>query len=299
VLGLHFERPNPRRWWPLLQASFPFGVAGTVQEFAGRFDTVFMSFVLTDAAVGWYNVPYNLIMMMLLMAQSLALSMYPTLIKEYDSGRGSIHITVQRALRYLLLLSLPIAVGGMLLADRIIPLLYGQEFASAIPVMQILVWTLPPMFLAEILGRTSSTMHLEKKAARVSIVSALIGVALDVALIPGLGVVGAAIAMVFARLTRVILLSMIIGPAMLFKENTMPMLRVVGAGTLMGSVVWLLGNAGFLATMDDKIVLLLLVGVGVVVYSAASFLLRAISPGEARYVYGVTTRRLGRLVRRK
>jgi O-antigen/teichoic acid export membrane protein len=299
VLGLHFERPAPHRWWPLLRASFPFGVAGTVWEFAGRFDTVFMSFVLTDAAVGWYNVPYNLIMMMLLLAQSLTLSMYPTLIKEYDSGRGSIHNTVQRALRYLLLLSLPIAIGGMLLADRIVLLLYGQEFVPAIPVMQILVWTLPPMFLAEILGRTSSTMHLEKKAARISIISALVGVILDLALIPGWGVIGAAVAMVLARLGRVILLSAIVGPTMLFKENTIPMLRVVGAGTLMGSAVWLASQAGFLTTLDDKIVLLLLVGIGIVVYGAASLLLKAISPGEARYVYGLTARGLGRLVRRK
>jgi O-antigen/teichoic acid export membrane protein len=295
VLRLHFERPNPRHWWPLLRASFPFGIAGAVGEFASRFDTVFMSFVLTDAAVGWYNVPYNLIMMMLLLAQSLSLSMYPTLVREYDSGRGSIQNTVQRTLRYLLLLSLPIAVGGMLLADRIIVLLYGQDFASAIPVMQILVWTLPSMFLAEILGRTSSTLHLEKKAARISIINALIGVALNVALIPGLGVVGAAIAMLITRLAGIVLLSMIIGPAMLFTGNVRPLLRVVGTGALMGGVVWLLGNASFLAATDDKIVLLLLVGIGAVVYGTASLLLRAISPGEARYVYDVTRRRLGQL----
>ena len=77
------------------------------------------------------------------------------------------------------------------------------------------------------------------------------------------------------------------------------MLRVVGAGTLMGSAVWLASQAGFLTTLDDKIVLLLLVGIGIVVYGAASLLLKAISPGEARYVYGLTVRGLGRLVRRK
>ncbi|MEJ2628177.1 MAG: hypothetical protein P8078_06450, partial [bacterium] len=45
--------------------------------FAQRFDTVFISFVLPDVAVAWYSVPYNLIVMMLLMAQSLAISIYP------------------------------------------------------------------------------------------------------------------------------------------------------------------------------------------------------------------------------
>jgi O-antigen/teichoic acid export membrane protein len=292
VLRLHFEWPNPHHWWPLLQASFPFGIIGAIEVFTRRFDTVFMSFVLTDAAVGWYNVSYNLILMMTLLAQSLAISMYPTLVKAYDSGRGSIQDIVQRALRYLLLLSLPIAVGGMLLADRIIILLYGQEFANAIPVMRILMWALPSMFLTEILGYALLTMHLEKKGVRIEIINALISIILNVTLIPRLGVIGAAITMVVTRLISIVLASMVIGPLMLFKGNIGPLLRVVGAGALMGGVVWLLRDAFFLVVLDDKIALLLVIGAGAVVYGVATLLLGAISPGEARYIYGVGRRRL-------
>jgi O-antigen/teichoic acid export membrane protein len=292
VLRLHFEWPNPHHWWPLLQASFPFGIIGAIEVFTRRFDTVFMSFVLTDAAVGWYNVSYNLILMMTLLAQSLAISMYPTLVKAYDSGRGSIQDIVQRALRYLLLLSLPIAVGGMLLADRIIILLYGQEFANAIPVMRILMWALPSMFLTEILGYALLTMHLEKKGVRIEIINALISIILNVTLIPRLGVIGAAITMVVTRLISIVLASMVIGPLMLFKGNIGPLLRVVGAGALMGGVVWLLRDAFFLVVLDDKIALLLMIGAGAVVYGVATLLLGAISPGEARYIYGVGRRRL-------
>ncbi len=295
VQRLHFERPNPLHWWPLLRASFPFGFMGAISDFTRRFDTVFMSFVLTAAAVGWYNVPHNLIRMMLLLAQSLAISMFPTLVRQYDSGRGSIQDTVQRALQYLLLLSLPIALGGMLLADRFIILLYGREFVPAIPVMQILVWTLPPMFLAEILGRTGSTMHLERKVAKFAIFTALISTGLNVALIPGFGVVGAAIAAVVTGLVRITLSSVIIGPAMLFKGNVGRLLRVIGASALMGGVIGLLRGASFLAALDDKIALLLMIGTGAVIYGTAALLLGAISPGEARYIYGVARRSLGKL----
>ena len=292
VLRLHFERPNPRHWWPLLQVSFPFGLMGLISNFVRRFDTVFMSFVLTDAAVGWYNVPYNLVLMMLLLAQSLAISMYPTLVREYDSGHGSIQGTVQRALRYLLLLSLPIAVGGMVLADRIIVLLYGQEFLSAIPVMRILVWALPAMFLSEILGRASSTMHLEKRMARIAIFEAVVTVGLNVLLISEFGVVGAAIAAVVTGVLSIVLSSVIIGPAMLWKGNLGPMMRVMGAGVLMGFVVWQLRDAYFLATLDEKVALLLTIGAGAVVYSVAVFVLGAVSPSETRYVCDVIRRKL-------
>lgn len=292
VLRLRFERPNPRHWWPLLQDSFPFGLMGIIGNFARRFDTVFMSFVLTDAAVGWYNVPYNLILMMLLLAQSLAISLYPTLVREYDSGQGSIQGTVQRALRYLLLLSLPIAVGGMLLADRIIVLLYGQEFVSAIPVMRILVWALPAMFMAEILGRTSSTMHLEKRMARITIIKAVVTAGLNVLLISEFGLVGAAVAAVVTGALSVVLPSIIIGPTMLWKGNVGPVMRVVGAGALMGFIVWQLRDAYFLAALDEKIALLLTIGAGAVVYSLAVLVLGAVSPSETRYVYDLIKRKL-------
>jgi O-antigen/teichoic acid export membrane protein len=299
VLRLKLDRPNPHHWWPLLRASFPFGIAGLASALSQRFDTVFMSFVLTDAAVGWYNVPYNLLLMMLLLAQSLAISMYPTLVKEYDSGRGSIQGTVQRALRYLLLVSLPMAVGGMLLADRIILVLYGQEFVPAVALMKIAVWALPCMFLAEILGRTSSTLHLEKVMARLGIVSALGSVILSVVFISKWGVMGAAIAMVITRVGDIVLTSIVIGPGVLLKGNVGPLLRVVAAGALMGGAIWQLRDASLWAGIDEKLVLLLLIGAGAIVYGVASLALQAISPGETRYMYDVVRRKLRTLGRGK
>jgi len=292
IWRLRFEFPDPRRWWPLLRASSPFGIFMVLNVLTRQFNTVFMSAVLTDAAVGWYNVPYHLILMMLLLAQSLAVSMYPTLIREYDSGRRSIRDTVRRALRYLLLLSLPMAVGGTLLAKRIIILLYGQEFAPAIPAMRILVWALPSMFLAEILGRTVAVMHREKKAVKFVVARVLLNIALSVALIPRFGIVGGAVAAVVTGLIQIVLFTVIIGPTMLWERDTKPLLRVAAAATLVGVVVWLLRDMPFLASLDDRIALSLMLAIGAAVYAGAALLFGAITRGEALYLYGVARRRV-------
>jgi O-antigen/teichoic acid export membrane protein len=178
------------------------------------------------------------------------------------------------------------------LADRIIVLLYGQEFVSAIPVMRILVWALPAMFMAEILGRTSSTMHLEKRMARITIIKAVVTAGLNVLLISGFGIVGAAVAAVVTGALSVVLPSIVIGPAMLWKGNVGPVMRVVGAGALMGFIVWQLRDAYFLAALDEKIALLLTIGAGAVVYSLAALVLGAVSPSETRYVYDLIKRKL-------
>ncbi len=287
TLHLHFLRPDPRRWWPLLRASFPFGITGAAREFARRFDTVFMSFVLTSAAVGWYNVPYNMLTTLLVMAQSLAMSIYPTMVREYNSGMGSIEYTVQRALRYLLLLSVPIAVGGGLLAERIILVLYGLPFAPSIPVMQLMVWVLPLLFISELLGRTANTLHLEDRVARMSIVMAIVNVGLNIVLITYLGVIGAVITMLLTRLIYMVLMVLIIGPDLLFSHNVLPLLRVVAAGTLMGVCVWFACHVPFITALPAIPELVVLVALGMLVYGIAIFMLGAVSRSETRYMYTI------------
>lgn len=299
VLKLSFTLPNPRNWWSLLVASFPFGVSGAANEFSRRFDTVFMSFVLLAEHVGWYNVPLNMILTMMLMAQSLAMAMYPTMVKEYDSGRGSIQGTVQRAIRYLLIFSFPIAVGGMLVADILIPVLYGQEFIPSVDVMRILVWVLPCMFLAEILGRTSSTLHLERKTAWINIVTAILSVVLTIILVPRFDIVGAAVAMLITRLCNIVMSCMVIGPPLLFKGNILPLLRIVISGAVMGLIVWLVRGVPFIVRLDDIIELMVVVGAGALSYTVTAVVCGAVTRGELRYVSNAAYRRLRTLGRKR
>jgi O-antigen/teichoic acid export membrane protein len=294
VMHLQFKKADPRRWWKLLKASIPFGAMGITSELGRRFDTVFMSFVLIYAAVGWYNVPYNLILNLLLVAQSLALSIYPTMIKEYDSGRGSIRDTVQRSVRYLLLVSLPMAIGGMLVAHRIILLLYDEKFAPAIPIMQILVWGLPALFLAEILGRVVITLHRENQAAWMVVLNVLATVGLDLLLIPWWGAPGAAVVMVISSWGNVILALIVIGPGLVFRNNVRQLLAVVGAGVVMGAMVWLIDEAPFLTGFGSKIGLILTMGAGALIYGGAALALGAVTRGELRYLLETFWRRVTR-----
>jgi O-antigen/teichoic acid export membrane protein len=298
ILKLHFEPPDPRRWPALLRDSLPFGVIGAITQFSQNFGVVFMSFTLTLAAVGWYNVPFNLIITLLLLAQSLALSIYPTMVKEYDSSRGSIRDTVQRAIRFLLLVSLPLAIGGMLLADRIVLVLYSEQYAPSILVMQIMVWALPFMFLAEIVGRAASTMHLERKAAVLYLVHAAITVGVNLALIPLWGNVGATVAMVISHALNVTLAVLLIGPRFILQGMEGALARVLATGALMGGVVWWLRQAPFLASLGEKVALLVVIAAGAVVYGLAALALRAITPGEIKYLTGAIQSRLGKKINR-
>jgi len=283
-----------RRWPPLFLAALPFGVSGISNVFMQRFDTVLMSFVLTDAAVGWYNVPWTLINMVLLIAQSIAIAMYPSMVRSHTGDPDSLSQVVWQALKYLTIVCLPIVVGGNVLADRIIIALYGEAFANSIPVLRVILWALPSLFLLELLGRVGSTLHLERPGARVSVTNAVVTVILNLILVPTLGILGAALALVGGRVILLVQMWRLIGNDRLVGQRWGSLLRVVLAAGAMGAIVFFLRQVPSLGTADSKVGLLALIGSGAVAYVVALLASGGIERREMAFLRNMMRERLAR-----
>lgn len=273
-LGVERSMPSVRHWPRLLSASLPFGISGVAYVFMQRFDTVLMSVVLTDAEVGWYNAPCSLITMMLLLAQSTAIALYPSMVRGYKTDPGSLRDVMQRSIRYFLLICLPIVVGGTILADRIILFLYTEEFAPSVPVLRIAMWALPSLFLLELVGRSANALHLERPAAKINIVNAAFTVLLNLILVPTMGVIGGALALVLGRAIRLLQFWSLIGNERLVGRQWLPLLRVVLSAGLMGGAVFFL----------RRLPLIPCVGIGAALYTALVLGLRAVDVDELRYL---------------
>lgn len=283
AIRLRDLKVNRRLWWPLLVAGLPFGISGLSFVVETRFDVAFMSFVLNDAAVGWYAVASNLAVVMMPLAQSVCISMYPTLVREHKLGVNPIGPVVAKTLKYLLLISLPIAVGGTLVSGKLIPLLYTDQFAPAIPLFALVIWDLPAFYITELTGPTCLVLQMEKQVARMNVLSALIHVVLDIALILTLGVLGAAIAEVSARWIRAGLHWHLLGTERLTGGHWQPLLRVFLSALGMGMVVFLVRHMH----------LLVMIGVGMVAYLFLILATRAVEPQELRQIVQMVSRRGG------
>jgi O-antigen/teichoic acid export membrane protein len=293
-LGVERVSLSAHRWPQLFMDALPFGISGISYAFMQRFDTVLMSLILTDAAVGWYNAPWTLINMMLLIAQSIAVAMYPSMVRGYTRDPQSLPLIVWESIKYLLIVCLPIAVGGTLLAERITITLYEQEFANSVPVLQIMLWALPSLFLLELLGRVANTLGLERPAARVNVINAVITVILNLLLVPTLGIQGAALALLGGRAIRLVQYWRLIGNERLVGGRWGALVRVALAATVMGAVVVWLGQADALGAVDSKAGLLLLVSSGAVVYAIALVALGGIDQREIKFMRNLALERLKR-----
>jgi O-antigen/teichoic acid export membrane protein len=279
--------------WPqLFRAALPFGVSGISYAFMQRFDIVLMSFILTDAAVGWYSVPWVLLGMMLLIAQSMAGAIYPSMVRSYAEEPGTLNAVARSSVKYLLIICLPILVGGTLLANRIIVTLYGEAFVNSIPVFQVMLWALPSLFLLELVGRVANALSLERPAAKINVSNAVVTVILNLILVPTMGILGGALALVIARTIRLAQYWRVIGSERLVRGKWQPLARVALAAAAMGVLLLFLRQVPAFAEVDSKVGLLTLIASGAVAYLVAVIASGGIEHHELSFLRKMAVERL-------
>jgi O-antigen/teichoic acid export membrane protein len=96
----------------------------------------------------------------------------------------------------MLLIGLLVMLGVIVMAPFFLVWIFGQKFAAAALVTQILAVTIPVRYLASSVGNCLSTNNNMRHKMRYQMVVALLNVALNLLLIPRYGMYGAAIATV-------------------------------------------------------------------------------------------------------
>jgi O-antigen/teichoic acid export membrane protein len=192
LLAVAPPRPMLRGSWTLVRACAPIGIVQITLLISYKADTVLLSLFRDNATVGVYAVAYNLIFSLMLLSHSVNLAVFPALSRA-SGDRAAIAQLATRAMKYLLVVSVPIAFGGALLASQLIPLLYTDAFRQSAIVLRIVIWVLPLMFLTEFCGYYANAIHRERAAGLAALVMAGINIACNAICIPRFGIWAAAI----------------------------------------------------------------------------------------------------------
>lgn len=190
--------------WPaLLRASLPFGMISFALGLSYRFDSVLLNIFRSDIETGYYSAVYNLVFSAVLLSNVFNTALYPSLTRQTADSPHKIPDICQRVFRYLMLLSLPIALGSWALADQLIPFLYTVDYLPAVPAFQIVIWVVPLMFASEFLGYIVIITDHERLAARAVIISTGINITLNLLLVPRFGFLAAAVMTVVTEMVLV------------------------------------------------------------------------------------------------
>jgi O-antigen/teichoic acid export membrane protein len=180
--------------WKLFKATMSYGLksyfANVIQFLNYRLDLLLVSFFIGTVAVGWYSVAVNFAEVLWYVPTSIGTILFPHVA---NSSEQSANIMTARISRQTLLL-MTLASGVVaLISPYIIPLVFGPEFSPAINALLILLPGVLLFSLAKIIGNDFSGRGLVVTNGIVSAIALGLNIALNVILIPRMGINGAAL----------------------------------------------------------------------------------------------------------
>ncbi|HEU4563856.1 MAG TPA: flippase [Gemmatimonadaceae bacterium] len=188
---------------PLLHRSWPLVGAALLGLVVYNSDLIALRLIRGTTLAGYYAAAYVPISLPINLGLTYRMSLLPTLAR-LGSEPGEQRALYHTALAHVFAAGLPVAIGGMLLAAPIMRVVFGSEYDAAIPVLRLLVWVVPLSLVRDIpivalmaRGRESRVLHLTAWAAALNI-------ALNLALIPSFGMMGAAASTVATEAVRMI-----------------------------------------------------------------------------------------------
>lgn len=191
TIGINPAKASPSAWPALLRASLPFAINTLALGLSYKFDTILLEVTRSSTETGLYNVAYNLVLTSVVISNVVNTALYPSLSRRAEGE--SLTYIYERLMRYLLALSIPLAVGGFMLSPHLLEFLYGARNAGALPAFQVLVWVIPLQYVSEFLGYVVLVKGHERLATRSLLISTSCNVLINLFLVPRYGFMAAAV----------------------------------------------------------------------------------------------------------
>jgi O-antigen/teichoic acid export membrane protein len=178
----------------IMKDSFPIAIIIAFTTFYLQINKILLLKWRGAEATGIYGAVDVIVMTFLIISNSLVLATFPIISKENGMSKEKTFPIYKSVFKVLITLGLPIALGGMLLNQEIISLIYGAKFSESKEVLKILIWLTPIIFLTNFTGSCLIAIEKQKQLAIICGFNMIFNLALNFILIPSYGYVGAAIA---------------------------------------------------------------------------------------------------------
>jgi len=204
-------------------------------------DVILIGYFMDNADVGVYRVTLNLAALGVFVALALQTVLYPRFSLWNEEGKHDlIAASLRRAYTYSLMLAVPFCAGGWLLGDELLYYLFGEAFTAGTGALFILLTVSVVYVFLYLQMMTLNALNHPKDSFRVTAVAVVVNIALNVLLIPLLGIVGAALATLISVALNAILGYFVLGKYLVVNVEKMPLFHILVAAGVMSLVVGIL-----------------------------------------------------------
>ena len=265
--------------WPFIKKligyALPFAIAGIFGRIYSNIDMVFLSKLTSDYEVGLYSVAYKVSFAVQFIGLASLASTYPTFCYYFTHSQEMLGKLFIRSLQYLTILSVPLAIGVITIADKIIGPVFGGEYEPSTLALQIMMVAIPLSFATFPLGAMLNACNKQTVNTVLLGATALASVMFNLALIPLWGHVGSAVAVPLSYLVLLVGSLVVVNKTIPYDKKFMIVnfSRILLSGVVMGLVIMYL---------KEKFHFIVPIIVGGLVYVAVLYLLKGFTKGDIK-----------------
>jgi len=261
-------------WTSLVKSSIPLGFGIIVATLSTNFPTFVLGIVMTNYDVGIYSAANKLVFFLLMLDRAIATVLLPAASRLHSFSPDEFKSTLSTAMKWIIISALPICVGGTVLSDKIISIIFGSQYIEAVKVFQILIWYFLATMIHTIYTSGLIAVGKEKFYSKIMGFSGIIYAVSIIFMTIYFGIIGAAIAMVISETATMLLMQRGLKR---FMNVPLPksLACIILASLTMGMVVY------FFPVRN----LFILIVLGCLIYFGVLFLLRAISLNELKNLF--------------
>jgi len=205
VILVKFPRPklriNTLLCKKLIYDSIPFGLNVLFGILFFKIDSVMLSMIKGDAAVGVYSAAYNpLLSLSGLITGIIVTGVYPVMSRYFISSKDSLKVLIIHFSKYTAIIGFPISIGCFILAKEFIHLFYGNQYSNSVIAFQILALFIPIRLTSSLTATVLSSINRQKLRTAIVCASSFINISLNLVLIPYLSYIGASISTVLSEM---------------------------------------------------------------------------------------------------
>lgn len=273
-------RIDPHIWRLILIGGLPLFVLGGLNLIYGTVDIPILEHLSGESAVGWYTLAYRWVGIPIFIATAVVTAFFPQFSAHGASRSAQFVALVNRAVKIVLIVSIPAALGIAVLADDILDFFYSSDFENSIPLMRILALHIPLAAMDTILAMALIASDRQRRYVFVAGIAAVLNPIACVIAINlteeayGNGAIGAAIVTVGTELFIMLGALFLRSRGVMDGPTTSFCLRCVSAGLAMAGVIW----------VADPLWLPVKVALGLICYVLVSMVLGTFRISRAREV---------------
>jgi O-antigen/teichoic acid export membrane protein len=230
-----------------------------------------------DAAeVGLYSSAASLSSKFILFVHALTQAVQPALCKAWLDGRDEYADLLGRVLRFVLILTVPLASGSFFVAGDLVEFIFGDQYADAGGVMAVLMCAIHLQFLSSVLSASVVARGREVVVIVGAVIAVAVNIALSIGLIPTYGYLAAGLVTVASQAVLVVFFFVVQRDVIGVILRQLKLARVIAANALLVGACVLLRDLGAVVVIAGA----------ASVYGVAVLALRCIDRAEIRSVLG-------------